>query len=98
LRLKEDEKWAVFPVLKTRISGKIVDQIIFNPDKHNLLISAVLVDQIWDLGAKSMICEKARKDLGERSGQWINHPFDETRLLLVEQIGYISRWRNLKGT
>ncbi|KAL2263940.1 hypothetical protein VTK26DRAFT_4127 [Humicola hyalothermophila] len=95
LRLKEDGKWAVFPVLETRISDGIADQFAFSRDERLLLISAPLRDQIWDLGAKSMICDRSRTE--ERSGQWINHPFDETRLLLVEQDRiHIHQWGDLK--
>jgi WD40 repeat protein len=95
LRLKEDGKWTVFPVFETRISDGIADQFVFSPDEHLLLISAPSQDQIWDFGTKSMICQKSRKE--ERSGQWINHPFDETRLLLVEQNRiHIYQWRNLE--
>ncbi|KAK4102353.1 hypothetical protein N658DRAFT_470033 [Parathielavia hyrcaniae] len=94
LRLKEDGKWAVFPVFETRISDEIADQFTFSRDEHLLLISAPLQDQIWDLGSKLMICERFRKE--ERSGQWINHMFDSTRLLLVEHNRiHIHQWRNL---
>ncbi|KAL2131707.1 hypothetical protein VTI74DRAFT_4726 [Chaetomium olivicolor] len=94
LRLKEDGKWAVFPVFETRISDGIADRLVFSPDEHLLLISAPSRDQIWDLGTKSKICEKSREV--ERSGHWINHPFDETRLLFVEQDRiHIHQWRDL---
>ncbi|EAQ85347.1 hypothetical protein CHGG_09361 [Chaetomium globosum CBS 148.51] len=95
LRLKDDGKWAVFPVFETRISDRTADQFLFSGDEQLLLISAPLQDQIWDLGTKSMICEKSRQE--ERSGQWITHPFDETRLLLVEQNRiHIHKWRDLE--
>jgi WD40 repeat protein len=95
LRLKEDGKWAVFPVFETRLSDGMADQFVFSPDEHMLLISASSQDQIWDLGTKSMVCQKSRKE--ERSGQWMNHPFDESRLLLVEQDRiHVYQWRDLK--
>jgi WD40 repeat protein len=95
LRLKEDGKWAVFPVFETRLSDGMADQFVFSPDEHMLLISAPSQDQIWDLGTKSMVCQKSRKE--ERSGQWMNHPFDESRLLLVEQDRiHVYQWRDLK--
>ncbi|KAL2022191.1 hypothetical protein VTK56DRAFT_6020 [Thermocarpiscus australiensis] len=94
LRLKEDGKWAVFPVIETRISDGIADQFVFSPDERLLLISAPWRDQIWDLGTKSMVSEKSTQE--ERTGQWVNHPFDEARLLLVEQDRiYIHQWRDL---
>ena len=93
LRLKEDGKWAVFPVFETRIADAVADQFLFSPDESLLLISAPSRDQIWNLAAKALICERAR--VGELVGQWINHPFDETRLLLIEQTRvHIHEWQN----
>ncbi|KAH6640333.1 hypothetical protein F5144DRAFT_483160 [Chaetomium tenue] len=93
LRIKEDERWAVYPVLETRIADGFADQFVFSRDEEFLLISAPLHDQVWDLGTKSKIWATSREE--ERSRQWINHPFDETRLLLVEQNQiHVHEWQN----
>lgn len=97
LRLKEDGKWAVFPVLETRIAGAVAEQFLFNMDESLLLISARSRDQIWDLRAKTLVCEKSRA--GELTGHWIHHPFDDTRLLFVEDNkAHIHHWQDLSNT
>ncbi|KAK3305583.1 uncharacterized protein B0T15DRAFT_202866 [Chaetomium strumarium] len=39
LRLKEDGKWAVFPVFETRFTDSVADQFLFSQDESLLLIS-----------------------------------------------------------
>ena len=94
LRIKEDETWAVYPVFETEISEEPVYCLLFSRDEQLLLISTFSGDQIWDLSTKSKICEKASE--GDWDRKWINHPFDDTRLLVVEQNRiHIHSWQNL---
>lgn len=93
LRLKEDGRWAVFPVFETQMADAFADQFLFSPDEKLLLISTPSRDEIWDLAAKTLVCGRTRG--GEVDGQWINHPSDDTRLLFIDQHRvHIHEWRN----
>ena len=95
LRIKEDETWAVYPVFETITSEGFADQFVFSRDERFVLISAPLQDQVWDLAAKSKVWAGSREK--SRSGQWINHPADESRLLLIEQnLIHIHQWQKLE--
>lgn len=96
LRLKEDGKWAVYPVFEAR-SGlqETVNQLLFSPDEGTLLISTATTDFMWDLTAKTQMC-KRRREAGP-GGSWISHPFDTASLLWVTHDHlFVHKWSNFE--
>jgi hypothetical protein len=98
LRMRDDQTWIIYPVFEAKILDKFADQFGFSRDEHFLLISVAFQDQVWDLRTKSQVWGRSREESSKRSGQWIDHPFDKTRLLLVEQNRmYIHQWRKVEN-
>lgn len=96
LRIKEDEKWAVYRLCEVRVE-EVVSQMLFSPDESLLLISTDTTDRIWDLNLKVEVC---KKKWGFRTGRkWINHPTDKNELIWLDpnQL-HIHRWTDLART
>ena len=79
LRIKEDGKWAVFPMFDLRV-GDTVRQLLFSQDETFLLISTELSDRLWDLKTKKEVCKRRWGEF--RTGRrWLHHPEDPARLI-----------------
>lgn len=94
LRIKEDGKWAIYPVFDCRID-ETVNQFLFNADETLVLISTASADRIWSLKSKSHICQKKWQS---RSGRkWADHPSENGYILWVDpdQV-HIHAWQDLR--
>ncbi|KAK4203401.1 putative WD40 domain-containing protein [Triangularia verruculosa] len=78
LKIKDDGKWAVFPMFDLRV-GEPVAQILFSPNETLLLIGTESSDRIWDLKTKGEVCR--RRWNSKVSHKWLNHAEDPTRLI-----------------
>ncbi|KAH9907804.1 hypothetical protein F4778DRAFT_447789 [Xylariomycetidae sp. FL2044] len=93
LRIKEDGKWAVFPVFEVRV-GEAVLQLLFNQDETFLLISTDSSDRVWDLRSKAQIC--LHRWEGRPGRQWLNHPTNTEQILWIEPNElHIYAWSSL---
>ncbi|KAK4653301.1 hypothetical protein QC762_0082170 [Podospora pseudocomata] len=93
LKIKDDGKWAVFPMFDLRV-GDAVNQLLLNQTETHLLVSTESSDRVWDLKTKSKVCRR-RWDC--KAGlKWLNHPEDSARLIWLsnEQIR-IHTWAGL---
>lgn len=93
LKIKDDGKWAVFPMFDLRV-GEAVNQLLLNQTETHLLVSAESSDRVWDLKPKSKVCRR-RWDC-KAGYKWLNHPEDSARLIWLsnEQI-CIHTWADL---
>jgi len=93
LRIKEDDKWAVYPLLELRV-GEAILQLLFSLHEAFLLISTDTTDHLWDVKKKVEICKRRHRPGSTR--KWLNHPTDESQLiwLAIDQV-HIYRWENL---
>lgn len=82
LQLKDDGKWAVFPVLDRRLEEP-VRQILFCPEEKLLLVSSPRKDRVWDLKGKLDVYTAARDDGQDRDRHWVQDPTVTKRLLLL---------------
>lgn len=80
LRIKEDGKWAVFPVFELRVDEAIV-QLLFNPEETLVLISTNSSDLIWDIKSKKEVYKKLWNSAPGR--KWLNHPENPALLIQV---------------
>lgn len=81
LQLKEDGKWAVFPVFETTLHDRTL-QFLYSSDEKLLLISTPTEDLIWDLKTKKQL---ARHHWGaSQSRCWAQHPSKPDILVWVE--------------
>ncbi|KAI1259686.1 hypothetical protein F5Y18DRAFT_432995 [Xylariaceae sp. FL1019] len=93
LRIKDDGKWAVFPVLDIRVE-EAIDQLIFNPDESALLISTDSTDFVWDIKSKKQTFKKIWASPPDR--KWLNHPWQPEYLLRVcPNYVMVHEWSNL---
>ncbi|KAK0666749.1 putative WD40 domain-containing protein [Cercophora samala] len=93
LKIKDDGKWAVFPMFDLRV-GEAVTQMLFNQNETLLLISMESSDRLWDLKTKSEVC---RRRWDSKAGhKWMNHPDDPARIIWIsnEQIR-VHTWAGL---
>ncbi|KAI1110445.1 hypothetical protein F5Y14DRAFT_428823 [Nemania sp. NC0429] len=92
LRIKEDGKWAVFPMFELRVDDAVV-QLLFNPGETLVLISTNSSDRIWDIKSKKEVYKKIWKSAPGR--KWLNHPENPTWLIQLwpnQQV--IFEWAN----
>lgn len=94
LKIKDDDKWAVYPQFELRTAEESVRQLIFSPGESMMLISTGTSQRVWDLKTKSELCTTE-----ERAGSgymWMNHPNDESRLVCVEPDRiWVYEWETL---
>lgn len=97
LRLKEDGKWAVYPVFEARLGlQETVNQLLFSPDEGLFLISTATTDLVWDLTAKTQMYKRSR--VAGPGGRWINHPSDRASLLWVTRDHLcVHKWLNFEN-
>ncbi|KAK0721186.1 hypothetical protein B0T21DRAFT_48645 [Apiosordaria backusii] len=93
LKIKDDGKWAVFPVFDLRV-GDVVTQMLFNRDETLLLISTESSVRVWDIKAKGEVCRKRWES--KASHGWLNHPNNPARLIWLgaEQLR-VHTWTSL---
>lgn len=94
LKIKEDNKWAVFAMFDLRVE-EAISQLLFSLDEAFLLVSTETTDRLWDLKKKIQLRKVER---GSRSGwKWINHPNNESQLIFLgpNQL-CIHQWENLE--
>ncbi|KAI8949375.1 hypothetical protein F4801DRAFT_553398 [Xylaria longipes] len=92
LRIKEDGKWAVFPVFELRVDEAIL-QLLFNPEETLVLVSTSSTDLIWDIKLKKEVYKKIWKSTPGR--KWLNHPENPAWLIQLwpnEQVMF--EWTN----
>ena len=93
LRIKEDNKWAVYPLLDLRVEGAVA-QLLFNLEETFLLISTDTTDHIWDLKTRCQVCKKRRET--EQRCKWINNPRRMDELVRVESNQQlVFKWNSL---
>lgn len=81
LTMKEEGKWAVFPVLDAKL-GELAFQFLFSRDEKLLLVSTPSHDHVWDLKAKQ---ELHVRDWGEwQTRRWAQHPSRTDQLIWIE--------------
>ncbi|KAI1314238.1 WD40-repeat-containing domain protein [Xylaria venustula] len=78
LRIKEDGKWAVFPVLELRVDEAVL-QLLFNPEESLLLVSTNLKDFIWEIKTKNQVHKKVWQSAPGR--RWLNYPGNPSQLI-----------------
>lgn len=93
LKLKDDGKWAVFPVFDFRID-ETVEQILYNPEESLALISTASTAYLWSLKSKEQVCSRSMES---RSGRrWANHPFTTEFLIWIDpEFVHIHTWSDL---
>ncbi|KAM7215760.1 putative WD40 domain containing protein [Rhypophila decipiens] len=80
LRIKEDDKWAVFPMFDLRV-GDAVTQLLFSQDETMLLISTESTDRLWDLKAKREVCKRRWAGGLSTGRRWLHHPVNTAQLI-----------------
>jgi hypothetical protein len=81
LTMKEEGKWAVFPVLDAKLE-ELAHQFLFSKDEKYLLISTPSQDRVWDLKAKQ---ETHVQNWGPwQTRRWVQHPTKPDELIWVE--------------
>ena len=96
VELKENNSWAVFPVLDFRIDEP-VQQFLLDESERLLLISALSTDRIWDLKTKREVC--CRKWESNSGRRWIQHPFDRKLLIWIDPFSvHTYSWKALAHT
>lgn len=94
LGIKNDGRWAVYPVFDFRID-ETVEQFLFSPNEEKLLISTTFVDRIWSTKEKREICKKRWSSKSGR--KWVNYPLEENHILWIDPNGlYIHDWETLQ--
>ncbi|KAF2746734.1 hypothetical protein M011DRAFT_487132 [Sporormia fimetaria CBS 119925] len=81
LAVKEEGKWAVFPVLDVRIDEP-VEQFLCSPDESYLLISTASTNHVYELRSKSCLCMREWGSVQQR--HFINHPLDPGNLIWLD--------------
>lgn len=93
LRVKEDGKWAVFPVFDLRV-GDVVTQVLFNWDETLLLISTDSSVRVWDVKAKAETCRRRWESMAGH--RWLNYPDTSARLIRLTAEGVcVHAWADL---
>lgn len=93
LRIKDDGKWAVYPLLDFRLEEAVL-QVLFSSDEAFFLVSTETTDHVWDVKKK---IEVYKRRYGSKSmRKWLNHPTDESHLiqLTVSQVA-LHKWADL---
>lgn len=78
LRIKENGKWAVYPLLDFRV-GEPVSQILFSQNEALLLISSETTDHLWDIKKKTKVCQRRHTSMS--LWKWFSHPVEESQLI-----------------
>lgn len=96
LRIKEDGKWAVFPVVDFRLD-ETVEQFVFNENDTLVLVSTTTTDQVWDLKNKTRLCTRSWTARAGR--KWICHPMAENQLIWIDPAHvHAHSWATLERT
>ncbi|KAH7310789.1 hypothetical protein B0I35DRAFT_439689 [Stachybotrys elegans] len=81
LRIKEDDKWAVYPLLELH-AEEAVSQLLFSPDDKFILVSTGTMDQVWDLKEKKEVRKMTCPT--KPAGKWVNHPHETSQIVWLE--------------
>lgn len=94
LESKESGKWAVYPIFDMRIH-ETVEQFLFHPKEHLLLISTHSTDRIWNMKTKGEVVRRRWPfPVGRR---WITHPMQNDILLWIDPETVIKHdWPTLR--
>ena len=94
LESKELGKWAVFPLFDIRIS-ETVEQILFHPKEHMILVSTRSTDRVWNVKTKEEMSRRRWPcPVGRR---WITHPLKNDILLWMDPDAvHQFEWSTLK--
>ncbi|KAM7208213.1 putative WD40 domain containing protein [Naviculisporaceae sp. PSN 640] len=80
LRIKEDGRWAIYPMFNLRLSDTVT-QLLFSQDETLLLISTESTDRLWDLKTKKETGKRRWASESRAGGRWLHHPHDPARLV-----------------
>lgn len=69
------------PILDIEM-GSIIQQVLFNPNGTHVLISTFDADVLWRIEDQAQLA-RHKADVGRESWSWVNHPAEQTQLLLI---------------
>lgn len=81
LQVKEEGKWAVFPVMDAKLED-LVCQFLFSKGEKFLLVSTMSEDRVWNLKAKKET--HVRKWGPYQARRWVQHPTKSHELIWIE--------------